>query len=121
MILILQYLMSNLYHGTESLSNLGPRIWNLVPDKLKQLVDIFVSLRKKLKRRSRKTAHVKLIYHMLVLFEVLSLSLFISHSGAVHQKLSYEGSFLRENAMRWSVSSALTAYFFSAFSIGIFL
>ena len=32
--------MSNLYHGTESLSNLGPRIWNLVPDKLKQLVDI---------------------------------------------------------------------------------
>ena len=28
------------YHGTESLSNLGPRIWNLVPDKLKQLVDI---------------------------------------------------------------------------------
>ena len=40
MILILQYLMSNLYHGTESLSNLGPRIWNLVPDKLKQLVDI---------------------------------------------------------------------------------
>ena len=27
------------YHGTESLSNLGPRIWNLLPDKLKQLVD----------------------------------------------------------------------------------
>ena len=28
------------YHGMESLSNLEPRIWNLVPDKLKQLVDI---------------------------------------------------------------------------------
>ena len=28
------------YHGTESLSNLRPRIWNLVPDKLTQLVDI---------------------------------------------------------------------------------
>ena len=28
------------YHGTESLSNLGSRIWNLLPDKLKQLVDI---------------------------------------------------------------------------------
>ena len=27
-------------NGTESLSNLGRRIWNLVPDKLKQLVDI---------------------------------------------------------------------------------
>ena len=113
--------MSNLYHGTESLSNSGPRIWNLVPDKLKQLVDIFISLRKKLKRGSRKTAHVKLIYYMLVLFEVLSLPLFISHLGAVLQKLSYEGSFLREKAMRWSVSSALTAYFLSTFSIGIFL
>ena len=34
--------MSNLcmYHGTVSLSNLGPRVWNLVPGKLKQLVDI---------------------------------------------------------------------------------
>ena len=32
--------VKSLYHGTESLSNLGPRIWNLVPDKLKQLVDI---------------------------------------------------------------------------------
>ena len=32
--------VKSVYHGTESLSNLGPRIWNLVPDKLKQLVDI---------------------------------------------------------------------------------
>ena len=30
----------SVYHGTKSLSNLGPRIWNLVPNKLKQLVDI---------------------------------------------------------------------------------
>ena len=30
-------------HGTESLSNLGPRIWNFVPDKLKQLVDIYIN------------------------------------------------------------------------------
>ena len=29
-----------MYHGTENLSNLGPRICHLVPDKLKQLVDI---------------------------------------------------------------------------------
>ena len=48
MILILQYLMSN--HGTESLSNLGPRIWNLVPDKLKQLVDIH-AFKKEIKKR----------------------------------------------------------------------
>ena len=32
--------VKSVYYGTESLSNLGPRIWNLVPHKLKQLVDI---------------------------------------------------------------------------------
>ena len=60
--------VKSVYHGTESLSNLAPRIWNLVLDKLKQLVT-FIPLRKKLKSRNRKTAHVgyvKLIYHMLV-------------------------------------------------------
>ena len=36
-------------HGTESLSNLGPRIWNLVADKLKQLVDIH-TLNKEIKK-----------------------------------------------------------------------
>ena len=34
--------VKSLYHGTESLSNLGPRIWNLVSDKVKQLVDVYV-------------------------------------------------------------------------------
>ena len=32
--------VKSVYYDKESLSNLGPRIWNLVPDKLKQLVDI---------------------------------------------------------------------------------
>ena len=32
--------VKTVYHGSESLSNLGPRIWNLVPDNLKQLDDI---------------------------------------------------------------------------------
>ena len=32
--------VAKLQYGTESLSKLGPRIWNLVPDRLKQLVDI---------------------------------------------------------------------------------
>ena len=53
-----------------------------------------MSLRKKLKSESQKTAHVgyaKLIY--LVLFKFSSLYLFQKHSGAVHQKLSY-GLFL---------------------------
>ena len=44
---------------------------------------------------------------------------FETHSGAVHQKLSYEGPFLLENALTWFSSGALTAYFLSAFSIGI--
>ena len=82
-------------------------------------------LRKRLKSGKQKTAHVgyvKLIYHMLVLFEVLSLYLFLkTRLGAVHQKLSYEGHLLRENALTWSSSSALTGYFLSAFSIGFFL
>ena len=32
--------VNSVYHGSESLSNLGPRIWNLVPDRLKQLDSI---------------------------------------------------------------------------------
>ena len=32
--------VKSVYHETESLSILGPRIWNLVPNKLKQLVNI---------------------------------------------------------------------------------
>ena len=79
----------------------GPAIWNLAPDRLKQLVHIY-AFKKEMKNGSRKTAHVgyvKLTYHMLVLFEVVSLYLFLkTHSGAVHQKLSYEGPFLREDS-----------------------
>ena len=33
--------VKSVYQGTESLSNLKPRKWNLVPNKLKQLVDIY--------------------------------------------------------------------------------
>ena len=43
----------SVYHGTESLSNLGPRIWNLVPHKLKQLVDIH-AFKKEIKMRKPK-------------------------------------------------------------------
>ena len=32
--------VKTVYHGSESIKNLGPRIWNLVPDNLKQLGDI---------------------------------------------------------------------------------
>ena len=38
--------VKSVYHATECFSNLGPRIWHLVPDKLKQLVDIHVFKKK---------------------------------------------------------------------------
>ena len=33
--------VKSVYHGMRSLSNLGPRIWDLVLDKLKQLVEVY--------------------------------------------------------------------------------
>ena len=32
--------VNSVYHGSESILNLGPRIWNLVPDRLKELNSI---------------------------------------------------------------------------------
>ena len=32
--------VKTVYHGSESISNLGPRIWNLVPDNLKQIDEV---------------------------------------------------------------------------------
>ena len=32
--------VNSVYHDSESISNLGPRIWNLVPDRLKELNSI---------------------------------------------------------------------------------
>ena len=84
--------VKSVYHGRESLPNLGPRIWNLVPNKLKQLVDIhaFKKETKKWKAEKCPVGYVKLIYHMLALFEVLTLHLLLNtNSGAVHQKFSY--------------------------------
>ena len=78
-------------------------------------------LRKKLKGGRWKTAHVdyvKRIYHMLVLFEVLRLSLFFNtHSGAVHEILSYEGSFLRDKALTILIHMILS--FSNSFSLSI--
>ena len=49
---------------------------------------------------------------MLALFEIFSFVLvFETHLGAVHQKLSDEGSFLWENALTWFSSSVVTVYF----------
>ena len=42
--------VKSVYHGTKILSNLGPRILNFAPDKLKQLVDIH-AFKKEIKKR----------------------------------------------------------------------
>ena len=52
------------YHGSESLSNLGPKIWNLVPSTLKKL-DNVNSFKTHIKNGNLKTVHVgyvKLVY-----------------------------------------------------------
>ena len=73
--------VKSVYHGKESFSNLGPRIWNLVPDKLKQLVDMraFKKDNKVWKPKITYVGYVKLIYQMLVLSKFLSLYLFLKH------------------------------------------
>ena len=38
--------VSSVYYGSESISNLGPRIWNLVPIKLKELKEYFKFIQK---------------------------------------------------------------------------
>ena len=32
--------INTVYHGTESISNLGPKIWDLVPSNLKEISDL---------------------------------------------------------------------------------
>ena len=32
--------INTVYHGTESISNLGPNIWDLVPSNLKEISDL---------------------------------------------------------------------------------
>ena len=49
--------VKSVYHGSESLSNLGQRIWNLVPDTLKQLDDIN-SFKTEIKNGNLLIAHV---------------------------------------------------------------
>ena len=74
---------------------------NLVPDKLKPLVDIH-DLKKDIKKGRPKNCPCRLcktyipyggfiyIFKFVLVFE--------THLGVVHQKLSYGGSFLLENA-----------------------
>ena len=51
--------VKSVYHGTESLSNLGPGMWNLVSDKLKQLVGIH-AFKKEIKKWKPKNCPCRL-------------------------------------------------------------
>ena len=49
----------SVYHGTESLSFLGPKIWDLVPGELKQSETLYsFKLKKKKKNRTGYSLHV---------------------------------------------------------------
>ena len=45
-------------HGSESISYLGPKIWNIVPLELKESTSVAAALKKVLKSGSQKTVHV---------------------------------------------------------------
>ena len=90
-------------------------MWNLVPDKLKQLVEI-QAFKKEIKKGKPKNCPYRLCKTCIPYVDFIQIFKFVlafeTHSAAVHQKLSYGGVFWREN------SSAFTSYFLSAFSIG---
>ena len=46
------------FHGSESISYLGPKIWNIVPLELKESTIVAAALKKVLKSGSQKTVHV---------------------------------------------------------------
>ena len=70
------------YHETESLSILGPRIWNLVPNKLKQLVNI-LAFKKEFKEWKPKSWTCRLcktyIPNLGIKLKFLSFYLFLKH------------------------------------------
>ena len=55
--------VKSVYHTMESLSNIRPRIWNLVPDKLKQLVDVY-AFKKEIKNWKPKNCPCRAIKNL---------------------------------------------------------
>ena len=67
--------VKSVHHGREKLSNLGPRIQDLVPDKLKQLVDKH-AFKKEIKKWKRENCPCRLCKTYLPhvgLFEILKV------------------------------------------------
>ena len=49
----------SIYHGTETLSNLGPKIWSFVPQEIRQSVS-FGDLKSKIKKQTPSNCPCKL-------------------------------------------------------------
>ena len=88
--------MSNLCMMSPSLLNLGPRIWNSVPDKLKQVDDVYV-FKKEIKIWNTRNCPCRLcktcIPNVCFIQSFRFALVFETHPEAAHQKRSYEGSF----------------------------
>ena len=67
--------VKSVYHGSKSLSNLGPRIWNLVPNTLKQLDDtnLFKTEIKKWKPIDCRCRLCSLALLMLILYRYFEI------------------------------------------------
>ena len=64
-----------LYHGSESISLLGPKIWSILPDRLKN-ANIIEAFKMQIKYGILKNFHsgiARLMFKMLVLFKSISI------------------------------------------------
>ena len=63
------------YHGSESISFLAPKIWNILPDRLEN-VNSIEALKMQIKNGSLEIVHVdfaKFMFKMLVFFQSISI------------------------------------------------
>ena len=64
------------YHGSESISFLGPKIWNILPDRLKNVnsIEAFkIQIKKKWKHENCPCRLCKFMFKMSVLFKNISI------------------------------------------------
>ena len=80
--------MKTVCHGSESLSNLGPRIWNLVPSTLKELDDVN-SFTRQIKKWQLKTVHVGYIKRIYLLLDSYSFFILFNHFVSLNHFILY--------------------------------
>ena len=57
-----EFIVPLIYHGSESVSYLGPKIWELIPPVIRQ-IDIFSGVKKAIKNGNLLTAHAGFAKH----------------------------------------------------------